>query len=383
MSGSRPAGASAARSRNAKTPPATQCYVVGVPTENERSSLWRGPLRSPAFRRLWIGEAVSVAGTQLHFVALPWLVLEATGSGAALGSVLMTAALPRAALMLIGGAVTDRASPTALMIGSNLARAVFAGALASAVLADRVPLVLLYAIAALFGIADAIFYPAYAAIVPRLVSAGHLAAANSLLQGTAQIAGLFVPAAAGVAIAFAGLSAAFAADAVSFLFAAALLATIDAGRPTPPGRSTHTFAADIRSGLHYVRSRPHIRSLIAAVAVVNLAFVGPFVVGGAALARERFDGGVADFGWLLSALAGGALTGTLLAPAIERRGPSRGTLLAGGMMAMGASLISLGLTWHVVPACALVALAGFAAGCLNPSSCRGSSGRRRRECAGG
>lgn len=121
-----------------------------MPIENVRGPWWRrGPLGSADFRRLWMGEGVSVAGTQFHFVALPWLILESTGSGAALGRVLMTAALPRAALMLVGGVITDRISPRALMIGSNLLRGALAGALATAVLADRVPLVLLYTISGL------------------------------------------------------------------------------------------------------------------------------------------------------------------------------------------------------------------------------------------
>ena len=68
------------------------------------------PMAVPHFRHLWIGITISVLGDQFYLVALPWLVLQLTGSGLALGTILMTAAIPRAALMLVGGAVIDRFS---------------------------------------------------------------------------------------------------------------------------------------------------------------------------------------------------------------------------------------------------------------------------------
>lgn len=55
-------------------------------------------------------------GDQFHFVALAWLALQLTGSGLALGTVLMTAAVPRAVFMLVGGAFSDRFSPRSLIL---------------------------------------------------------------------------------------------------------------------------------------------------------------------------------------------------------------------------------------------------------------------------
>ncbi|MGB6905171.1 MAG: MFS transporter, partial [Acidobacteriaceae bacterium] len=66
------------------------------------------PLRNPLFRLLWMGSTVSAAGDQFYFVAMPWLVLGLTGSSIALGTIGMVGAIPRAGLMLLGGAVTDR-----------------------------------------------------------------------------------------------------------------------------------------------------------------------------------------------------------------------------------------------------------------------------------
>ena len=323
------------------------------------------PLASRDFRRLWAGEAVSIAGTQFHFVALPWVVLDAGGSGLALGGVLTAAAIPRAAFMLIGGAMTDRFSPRRLMLASNVTRALLAAMLAASIAMDRTPMILLYALSALFGLADAVFYPAYTAIVPRLVPGAALAAANSLVQGTAHAAGLVAPAAAGLLVAAAGPAAAFGLDAASFLFAAAMLAGIRGGGAAGAPAAMNVLAA-MAGGLAFARSQPHLRTLLLAIAVLNLAFVGPFVVGGTALARETLPGGAAALGGLLSALAGGALAGAAIAPRLDRRGVRPGTLVPAGMAAIGAALASLSLVSSLIAACAAAALAGVAAGSLNP-----------------
>ncbi len=83
---------------------------------------FRSVLAIRNFRLLWIGETVSVLGDQFYLVALPWLALQLTGSGLALGSVLMTAAIPSAAFMLAGGVATDSLSARTVMIASNVMR---------------------------------------------------------------------------------------------------------------------------------------------------------------------------------------------------------------------------------------------------------------------
>lgn len=59
------------------------------------------PLATRPFRNWWIGNTVSLLGDQFYLVALPWLVLELTRSSLMLGTVLMAAAVPRAALMRV------------------------------------------------------------------------------------------------------------------------------------------------------------------------------------------------------------------------------------------------------------------------------------------
>src|SRR5205085_1330462 len=81
------------------------------------------PLRNPNYRRLLIGGTISLLGDQFYLVALPWLVLQQTGSAVAMGTILMAGAIPRAVLMLMGGVLTDRISPRKIMVGTASARA--------------------------------------------------------------------------------------------------------------------------------------------------------------------------------------------------------------------------------------------------------------------
>jgi hypothetical protein len=76
---------------------------------NERHGrLHSASTRNQAFRLLWASNTISSIGDQFYFVALPWLILEVTGSSVVLGTVTMMAAIPRAALMLVGGAAMER-----------------------------------------------------------------------------------------------------------------------------------------------------------------------------------------------------------------------------------------------------------------------------------
>ena len=98
------------------------------------------PLRIRDFRLIFGGESISVIGDYFHFVALAWLTLQLTGSGLALGSVLMVAGIPRAVFILLGGALSDRFSPRSLMLYSNAFRALVVGLLAVLVLTGRAEL---------------------------------------------------------------------------------------------------------------------------------------------------------------------------------------------------------------------------------------------------
>src|SRR6266540_2552752 len=162
------------------------------------------PLSVRNFRLLWIGEGISLLGDQFYLIALPWLVLQLTGSALALGTILALASIPRAVFMLVGGAFVDRYSPRSVMIWSNFARFVLVALLAVLVLTTNTQMWMLYVLALAFGLADAFYFPAQTAIVPQLLSEDQLQAGNTFVQGTAQLSLFLGPMLAGALIALLG-----------------------------------------------------------------------------------------------------------------------------------------------------------------------------------
>src|SRR5438552_15712701 len=107
------------------------------------------------FRNLWMGGGVSALGDQFYLVALPWLVLQLTGSNLAVGTVLMSAAVPRAVLMLAGGAISDRIAPRRIMMTTVSSRTNFVGAVGALAWLHSIQLWYLYVLVLALRLADA------------------------------------------------------------------------------------------------------------------------------------------------------------------------------------------------------------------------------------
>ena len=320
------------------------------------------------FRLLFTGETISVLGDQFHLVALAWLTLQLTGSGLALGSVLMVAAIPRAAFMVVGGALSDRWSPRSLMFWSNAVRAVIVGGVAGLVLSGRVEPWHLYVMAAAFGVVDALFYPAVNAILPMLVDEATLPPANAVIQGSQQLAGLIGPAVAGLVVALVQTGPAFVFDALSFAVAAAAIMLVTGGRrvtlETATGGWRASLLGTIREGFRYAWGDPALRALIVLTAAFNFAFTGPLSVGLPFLADHTLGGGSATFGLLLSAFGAGSLAGALAAGSIARV-PRLGTVVLTIGVGLGAGLAFIGVAPSVPVALVTLALIGLGVGFIN------------------
>jgi len=230
-----------------------------------RFSLWQ-PLAVRDFRLLWLGQSVSLFGDQFYLIALPWLTLRLTGSALALGTVLMIAGGTRAVFQLVGGALSDSVSSKLLMVASSVIRAVVTALIAVVVLLGVTQLWHLYILSFIFGMVDAVFFPAFMATIPTLVSRDHLPAGNAVLRGTGRLMSLIGPAIAGIVISTANLTVAFAVDAATFVFAAVMIwlmknrdSRLDspAEEESSPSQSSSRLKAlftSIGEGLRYARS---------------------------------------------------------------------------------------------------------------------------------
>ncbi|HXH91605.1 MAG TPA: MFS transporter [Thermoanaerobaculia bacterium] len=320
------------------------------------------PLRNANFVLWWLGATTSLLGDQFYLVALPWVVLQLTGSGVAMGTVAMCAGIPRAVLMLMGGAITDRTSPRKILMATASARAVLVAAIGFLLLRNVLQLWHLYALGLAFGVADAFALPSSGPLLRSLVKQEQLPAANSVWQSSALLTGIVGPAPAGMITKALGAAWAFFLDAFSFLFVIAALWKV----PDPP-RSSSTAAkpgvwSAIGEGLAYVMKDVPLRSLLLLAAVLNFCLSGPLSVGLAFIAKSRFSSPAAFGGWI-SSVAAGTLVGMILAGIFKSR--RRGLLLLGTSTVLGFLTALMGLLAGFWPVALLLLVMGCFSGFIN------------------
>lgn len=284
--------------------------------------------RNRAFFLVWLGNFVSVLAGHIGMIAFAWLVLKLTDSAFQMGLVLGVQGLPRAILMLYGGATVDRLSPKRLMVISNYARFFIILVMALLIGGDGVEMLHVYLLALIFGIVDAFFYPASGSILPSLVDRDALKQANALFQTTTQTAVFVSPAVAGLLIALApdpmsqgaiawhitssledgpGLALAFAIASLCFGVSGFL---INFAKPrvlnTEGSDKTGAFSA-IKEALQFVWETPAMRIFFIGIAMVNIFFNAPFMIGIPIIAEARFEDSAAAFGYIVSAFGAGSM----------------------------------------------------------------------------
>lgn len=330
---------------------------------------WK-PLTVRNFLLLYIGENVSLLGDQFYIIALPWLTIQLTNSGITLGTVLMAAAIPRAVLMLFGGVFSDRFSPRLVMLVSNALRGVLIALFTIVVAFKLTKLWHLYFFGISFGILDGFFIPASKSIIPTLVPAQYLVAANILSQGTSQLILLIGPALGGLLIAIAGIKIAFAFDGLTFIITTATLLLMkgriikshmligESNQNSTSNNKAISLITGMREGFNYGWNNYSLRLILLIVIILNFLFMGPLQVGMTSLAHSRFQGGAVSLGIMQSAWGGGGLIGTL-APQIISNLPRLGILILILASVQGLGLFLLSFVPHIALSSITVAILGF------------------------
>ena len=277
------------------------------------------------FRLLFGGTATSLLGDQFALIATPWLVLVLTGDPVALGIVLALEGIPRAAFMLIGGAITDRLSPRSLMMISDSIRLVLTALISIAVFTGNVQMWMVYAFSLGFGLVAGFAIPAENSIVPMIVKADDLQAGNSIMMGIGSLVGFIGPTLAGILIGgFAGSSwgigIAFGFDAATFAVSAICLWLIRTATPAGNARANETIWGSILTGMKYMWDDRPLRLMFLVLTALNFLLLGPLLVGIPVLASQRLPEGAVAFGLLMSAYAGGNLIGYVIAGSLPRPG---------------------------------------------------------------
>jgi len=318
------------------------------------------PLRNPRYRLWLIGSTISFLGDQFYMVALPWLILQQTGSAVAMGAVMMAGSIPRALLMLMGGAVSDRMSARKIMMSTATTRTICVAVIGILIWFGILHMWEIYVLAVIFGVADAFAVPAATAYLPSLLQPEQLVAASSVSQSTAQLTTIVGPVPAGFVIKTLGVAWAFFVDAISFLFIIGALWKLPDPPQSPAARKAVWPA--IAEGIAYVGRDVPLRSLMLLAMTMNFCFAGPVSIGLTYMAKTRF-GSPAILGTLMSAIAAGSLLGALLAGVWKIR--RRGVLMLLVAAALAPCLGSIGLITRVWSLAGVLFLIGGLATLMN------------------
>ncbi|HEY3316940.1 MAG TPA: MFS transporter [Coriobacteriia bacterium] len=232
-------------------------------------SIW-APLRAPDYRRLWLGQTISVVGDKVNQIAMGVMVYKLTGSLLQMGVMLGVTMLPAALFGVFAGAYVDRWHRGRTMFVSDMLRA---GLVLLVPLTVRLGVGYAYAIAFMVATVSLFFEPAKLSLIPELVNSEHLMAANSLDSASMAGAELFGLALGGALVARLSFGGAFALDAATYVVSACFVATVARRAGKAPVRLSDErgLLGDVREGLAFIWRAPVLRDL---VGVYSFAVVG-------------------------------------------------------------------------------------------------------------
>jgi len=218
------------------------------------------------FRLLWLGQVVSQLGDWFNTIAVYTLVLNLTGSGRAVGLVLVARFLPTVVIGPLAGVVADRYSRRRIMIISDVVRAVVVLGFFFIRRPDQVWII--YALTVLQLAASTFFEPAKSAVIPSLVAERDLVTANAISSVTWSSMLTLGAALGGFVTGWFGTDVAFVIDSLTYLASALLVAAvIFPARPRRPKSKLTVGKAlgitDTLEGIRYVRTRPRVLALLA------------------------------------------------------------------------------------------------------------------------
>jgi MFS family permease len=293
-----------------------------------------------------VGQGISALGSSFTAFAVPLVIYQLTASPTTLALSFAAGRLPYLVVGLLSGAYADRTDRKRLMIVTHLLMAVVVASVPLLYALQALPLWWLYATSFLLSALKILSDAAAAAVVPSLVARDELAAANGRLIAAFTTASLAGPPLAGVVASLVPVISVLLLDAFSFLVAALSLVLIrnsfNAAAVTA-GPARRGVGQEIGEGLSYIWTRPVLRSLALALALVNLvASVGQAEL--VLFAKERLGATDLQYGLLQAGTAVGVILLSLTAGPVRRRvayGPAAvGALTLAGLAATAFALAS-------------------------------------------
>jgi len=328
------------------------------PAGRGRFTIDTTPLRERPFRRLWSGQAITVVGTQMTLVVVPFQVFQVTRSSLMVGLTSIVALVPLIVFGLLGGAIADTVDRRKLLLFTSGSTAVASALLfAQSLLPGPGHLSVLWVLTAVESALTAINSPTRSASIPALVGQPKIAAANALNMTVQQVGVIVGPLVAGFLIGAGGLPFTYAIDACGFLLALVLLRGLP---PLPPGgtaRRLHFGAAfrGVGEGFAFLRTQP-VLLMTFVVDLFAMVFGWPRAVI-PQLAETTFAHSMNSFGWLSAGVSIGALLMGLVSGWVTRL-DRQGAAVLVAICVWGVSVALFGLSGSLFWAVFWLAVAG-------------------------
>jgi MFS family permease len=327
---------------------------ASVPSARERLPFWG----------LVSANGISTTGNMLTSLAVPWFVLQTTGSAARTGLVAFATILPNALSGFFSGAIVDRLGLKRVSVLGDIASGVTVALVPTLYLTVGLPLWLLLLLMLAGATLDAPGNAARSGLIPHVAgrAAMPLERANSILQVVPRLAIFAGPPIAGALIAIVGPSRVLWVDAATFAVSAALVACCV---PTEPrGAATpSSYLDDLRGGVRFMRDNGTLL-LLATFAVANVLLDPIFAVVLPVLVNQAY-GDATRLGLVIGAFGAGTVVGAVLYGVFGPRRPRRPPLLFSVVMS-GAPIWVLAVTHNLAALLVAGLVMGLALGPISP-----------------
>ncbi len=310
-----------------------------------------GLLSQPDFVIFWIGQSVSLVGSQITLLALPLTAVMVLGAGPAqMGILGALGTLPWLILGLPAGVWVDRRSRRPIMIASDLGRFLVLLTVPLSAVTGLLTIELLYAVTLVTGILSILFSVAYSAYLPELVDKDRLVEANSKLELSRSAAELVGPGAVGILVQLVAIPITVLADALSFVVSALSITAIKTQEPAPRQQRRPDLRREMKEGLEAVLRHPLLRPMVTAMASMNV-FVYMGLAAYTVFAVRELGLNAWHIGLVYSLGSLGFFVGASLAPGASARFGLGRAVLGGALLAgLSEALIPMagGPTWVIV-----------------------------------
>lgn len=321
----------------------------------------------------WLtAEMVSLTGTRVSMVAIPWFVLTTTGSATQTGLVAFAEMAPYVAAKAFAGPAIDRIGARTVSITADAVSTFAVGAIPLLLMLDLLSFPVLLVMVAVAGMLRGPGDGAKHALVPAVVAASGVTMERATGLGGAveRLASTVGAAFAGLLVAAIGPLQALVVDAGSFAVSAALLALTAPRRATAPAtegpaESRAKYLTQLRQGWDFLRRDKVLVGIVAMVATTNLLDAAYTTVLVPVWAQES-GGGAAAIGLLFAVFAGSAVLGSALAAAVAERLPRFLTYLVAFLLGGLPRFVVLALGVPLGGVLAVAVVGGFAVGFINP-----------------